>query len=172
MLRFPQDCPARRIGSRARAIFHYQLDSDVWDYRELTGQDVGVDCEIETASDGQWENKILKCQIKGTTRLKYIDGRKRISFPLDIKTISYALSCPNPFVFVIVDVAKEETFWTGLQEMFINDPSLFKKVELNKNTVSLHIPVQSNLKATKGLLVDLASKSYIGEPGKDLRVAK
>ena len=56
MADLPKDIPQRKIGSRARAILHYTLDTDHWEYREETGNDVGRDCIIELIECDEWTN--------------------------------------------------------------------------------------------------------------------
>ena len=41
MFRTPIDCEPRKTGSKARAIVHYKLNAEHWDYREETGNDYG-----------------------------------------------------------------------------------------------------------------------------------
>ena len=51
MSKLPNDCPARVIG--ARAIVHYAMPAEQWEYHELTGTDHGIDCSIELIEENE-----------------------------------------------------------------------------------------------------------------------
>lgn len=62
----PIDCEPRKTGSKARAIVHYKLNAEHWDYREETGNDYERDCVIELSENDCWNNHKIEGQIKGT----------------------------------------------------------------------------------------------------------
>lgn len=109
---FPADSESRRTDSRACAIVHYQFDSDHWVYRQLTGADVGCDCEFELSEDNRWLGHKIECQIKGTRHVDnyFLKDMRAISYPLEIKTINYGLGKPNAFVLLVVDVESERIY--------------------------------------------------------------
>ena len=81
----PKDDEQRKTGSKGRAVVHYQLDADHWDYREETGNDYGRDCVIELSENNEWQNHKVEGQIKGTIAPKQVNNE--ISFPMPVKTI-------------------------------------------------------------------------------------
>lgn len=158
-MKFPADSRSRRIGSKARAIVHYSLNSDRWEYHESTGIDVGIDCHIETPENNLWKNLIIDCQIKGTrkpTRCR----NDYLSFPLEVKAISYALSDCRPFVLFLVDVENEIVFYLPIQDYFIKNKELLDKLEQDQKTLSVHIPTNSTIELKETELLDLARCSY------------
>ena len=159
MARFPVDSLSRKIGSRARAIVHYSLDSDCWEYREYTGADVGTDCQIETPEGGSWMNLTIDCQIKGTSRPK---RRKRdyLSFSLDVKTISYALCDSRPYVLFLVDINSEIVYFLPIQDYFTDNAGLLEKLETNKETIDVRIPIENTVKLKEDQLIELAHCSF------------
>lgn len=180
MTQFPKDSESRRIDARARAILHYQIDSNCWVYREQTGQDVGCDCRLELAENNNFANLIIEGQIKGTGSLgRYLlkDGSV-ISFPLEIKTINYALSSSNPFVLFLVDVSLESVYYLAIQENFITNENLFDRLEQIaienpwQKTLNLKISVKDRLEIASETLKELAHKTYVYGPSRNLKVAE
>lgn len=163
MTRFPGDSDPLRTDRKACAIVHYQLNSDDWEFRLLTGQDVGCDCEIELAKDNKWTGKIIKFQIKGTTvfEKRLLKSGAAISFPLEIKTINYALNCPNPFLLVVVDVKKENAYYIELHDYISDNEKLRKKLESEQQELSLHIPLDNLFANDNQSLKQLAWQAYV-----------
>lgn len=135
---YPKDCEERKIGSRARAIFPYKLNSNYWEFHEQTGTDHGTDMIIELIEDDKFKNNKIECQIKGTTILKKYRTKKYISFPIDIKTLNYALNCKNAFMIVLVDVITEKIYYKPIQDYFIANIEYFDKLKMNKKKMSIH----------------------------------
>ena len=164
LARFPADSDSRRTDSRACAIVHYQFDSDHWQFRELTGADVGCDCEFELSEDNYWRGHKIECQVKGTCHLDgYLlkDGAT-ISFPLELKTICYGLGKAHSFILLIVDVEREIVYFQNLQEYFIGDLELFEKLDTDKKTLRIRIPIENRLDENDELLCDFARRVYAG----------
>lgn len=163
MARLPFDNEPRRTDARACAIVHYGFDANHWQYRELTGADVGCDCELELSEDNKWLGNKIECQIKGTRNLgNYVlaDGSV-ISFPLEIKTINYGLRKANSFVLLLVDVETESIYYRCLQEHFIDDPSLGKKLEKeDASTINIRIPIADCLGVDDSPLQEIARARY------------
>lgn len=174
----PKDSNSRRTDERARAIVHYQINADRWIYREETGTDVGIDCRLELSEDDEFHANRVEVQIKGTKvienyRLKHSEV---YSYPVDLKTINYGLSCSSPFAFFLVDVVQEKVYVVPLQTKFIETPDMNKRVvdaSQNKQTkFSLHFPVSQVLPGFEEELVHFSKMSFVGAPGEELRVAK
>lgn len=135
---YPKDCEARKIGSKARAIFPYQLNLDCWEFHEQTGSDHGTDMIIEYIENNDFKNNKIECQIKGTTILEKYRKKGYISFPIDIKTLNYALNCKNAFMIVLIDVINEKIYYKPIQDYFIANECCFDKLKKNKDKVSIH----------------------------------
>ena len=116
---YPKDCNARKICSKARAIFPNRLNLDNWEFHE----------------------------IKGTANIEKYKTKENISYPLDVKTINYALNCKNAFILVLVDIITEEVYYITIQDYFIANRRYFES--LNKNTSTINIHIFENDKLTK-----------------------
>lgn len=177
MSRFPLDTDARRIGARAVAILHYQIDYHHWQYREMTGLDVGCDCELELAVNNRWCNNRIRVQVKGTTTIqKYIlKNTTTISYPLELKTVNYALSSAEPFLLFLVDIVDETCYFAALQEYFIEQEDQFGRLSLRNSTdesgdFNIHIKVDNILSEKDDELCRLAQFTYVtSESGRPLR---
>lgn len=174
MAKFPTDTDSRRTDSRACAIVHYTIDSNHWVYRQITGQDIGCDCELELSENDSWLGHKIEAQIKGTRHIgRYIlaDG-STISFPLEVKTINYGLSRPCPFLLIVVDVEMGKAYFLELQEYFIAHPNLFAKTEKEDGTINLHIDCSNVISEDDSGLQEIARRSYIGGATPELRLAR
>lgn len=169
MARFPIDSDQRKIGSRACAIVHYQIDSDHWLYREDTEVDVGRDCILELSENNRWLNHKIECQIKGSKKPKKLKRDNAFSFALETKTILYALNSNNAFILFYVDVTKEEAYYLPIQDYFINNIELFDKLNSEQETINVHIPKANLLKEKDYDLQELARNTYFDGPGIDLK---
>ncbi|MEE1076056.1 MAG: DUF4365 domain-containing protein [Acutalibacteraceae bacterium] len=168
MGKLPKDCNARVIGAEARKLVHYKFPSENWEYHELTGRDNGLDCTIELIENGEFTNKKIEGQIKGTKEPKLLKVKNVFSLEIDIKTILYGLSSPNAFVVFLVDVINEEVYYLPLQDFFISNISYFDKLENNKKTINIHIPCDNKVSEEDFDLQQIAKSIYVGGPSKEL----
>ena len=169
MSRMPMDTESRRIGSRARAIMHYSLDANHWDYREETGNDYGRDCIIELSENNKWMNHKIEGQIKGSRQPNFLKDGLSISFPLDIKTINYALGTQVAFVLFFVDVTNETVYYLPLQDYFITNKKLFAKLDSGQESMAVHIPIDNVLTSEDTDLQQIAKSTYVDGPSKKLK---
>lgn len=172
MLKLPRDCSARVIGAEARKLVHYIFPSEHWEYREQTGNDVGVDCAIELIEQEEWTHKKLEGQIKGTRNPNKMKSQNCFSFSLDVKTINYALCSANAFVLFYVDVDDKKVYYLPIQDYFIANPALFDQLEQNKSKLNVHIPCDNLVSENDIELQQIAKRTYIGGPSRDLRIAR
>lgn len=171
---YPGDIDSRRIDSRAYAIVHYQIDSEVWDYKIPTGHDVGTDCILELSENEQWKGKRIELQIKGTRHIERycISSGSVISYSFKKSTIRYGLNLSVPFFLFIVDIENEHIYFTELHEYFISDASLFDVLEKDTESMSIHIPVESRLRKKDRRLIEAAKNTYIDGATRNLRIAQ
>lgn len=80
MPKYPKDCPARAIGSAARALFPSKLNSQHWEWHEMTGTDHGTDMIIEYIENEEFHNRKVECQIKGTVSMERYRRKERLFF--------------------------------------------------------------------------------------------
>jgi len=157
----PKDCSQRKICSRANAILHYKIDSEHWEYRLETGNDVGRDCTIELTEDNEWRNNKIEGQVKGQTNPNLILKGEYISFPMDLKTINYALNSRYAFVLFVVDITNEIVYYQAIQEYFISCPSRYEKKNEDQKTINIRIQVSNMISESDSELQNLARRTYI-----------
>lgn len=174
MALYPGDIDSRKIDSRACAIVHYQVDSEMWDYKIPTGHDVGTDCILELSEDGQWRGKKIELQIKGTKHIEryLISNSTIVSYSLKKATIMYGLNLSVPFFLFIVDIEGEHVYFTELHEYFISDMGLFDILEKDTESMNIHIPTKFCLTKRDNRLVEAAKNTYVNGATRNLKVAQ
>lgn len=173
MMTFPKNSTSRVTGTRARAILPNKLDLNHWDYHELNGSDNGTDMVIEFIENDEFHNDKIECQIKGTANIEKMNTKKGISYPLEIKTTNYGLSCSYAFVLFLVDVNEEKVYYLPIQDYFNSNPTYFKKIETNNATINVHIPYSSLITDNDLELCKLALSVYVRtEPNKIIKTYK
>ncbi len=140
---FPKDCPARKIGSKATRLVHYKFDPDFWDYKEVTGNDYGLDCVIEYSDDNNWKNDKIECQIKGSANISFVSNNTMVSFSLNVKTLSYALKSFNSFMLFVVNVITEDIYYMCIQEYYENNKDKIHSKIKNQKSITINIPVEN-----------------------------
>ena len=165
---FPKNCEGRVIGSTAKGIFHYQLPKKRWEYHESTGADNGTDCVIELIENDEFHNHKIECQIKGTTNATQLKREPVFSFPLEIKTINYALSSSTGFVLFYVDVKNEIVYYLPIQDYFISNKELYDVLNSDQEKLSVHIPADNILSEDDFDLQQISKSIYIDGPSKNL----
>lgn len=156
---YPEDSVQRKIGDRARQIVHYQLDVEHWVFKEETGSDVGRDCILELSENDQFLNHKVEGQIKGTNKPEFVAGAEFVSFPLEVKTINYALSATDSFILFVVDVINEVVYFQCIQDYFKDEEKLLEKLSKQK-TINVRIPTSCTLRENDELLRGLALRSH------------
>lgn len=158
---YPKDSPQRRLSTAGRKILYYMLDENHWEFKEETGSDVGRDCIIELSENGEWKNHKIEGQIKGTKKPIFINKKTMISFPMELKTIRYALSSPIGFVLFVVDTENETVYYQCIQDYFSKNEKEYKKLNSEQKTISIHIPVFCKLTKKDNDLQEIAKKIFI-----------
>lgn len=138
-LTFPKDTEARKIASKGRQIVHNIFNVDRWEYREKTGNDVGVDAELEFSNQGEFRNEKFECQIKATENIVVRADGDVVFNKFPVKTMNYALNSRLVFIFLLVDVTNNVVYFLKLD----NQVSL--KADYNdQKTITLYVP-QDNI---------------------------
>ena len=162
--KLPKDCSARAIGTRARSLVVYKLNSEKWEWHEQTGTDHGTDIGIELVENEEFVNKKIEGQIKGTKCLKKLLNGD-ITFNMEIKTVKYALNSIHTFVLFLADVSNETVYYLPLQDYFIDNPDKLDIIEKNNKTVTVHIGCKNILNDKADELCMLAKNIYSGYSG-------
>lgn len=149
---YPKDCSARKIASRGTQIVHYVFDANRWIYREKTGNDYGIDAELEYSNNDLFKNEKFECQIKATQQVNYLKDEKIITYPFPVKTLNYAINSLIPFFFLLVDVKNEEVYFIQLKKEMLDGK------DANQQTINLHIPICNNIREEENLIIDAICK--------------
>lgn len=160
MYKYPQDCEQRKIESKSCQIFHSQINTDHWAYKQEPNNDVGRDCILELSENDLWKNHKIECQIKGTKNPNIISNGKFISFAMEIKTINYALSSHNSFLLFLVNLNNQIIYYQSIQDYFINNPTLLDKLRTDQKTLNIRIDTCNILANCDKDLQKLAVKEY------------
>lgn len=171
MPKLPKDCEQRITGSTARGIVHYKFPKEHWEYHEITGTDHGIDCIVELIEDGEFRNKKIEGQIKGTKKPNLINNGECFSFSMELKTIKYGLGSASAFVLFYVDNTSEVVYYLPIQDYFISRPELFDKLEKEQKTMRVHIPVDNVVSEKDDDLQQIAKSVYVEGPSRNLHKA-
>lgn len=152
-----------KTGRGGMALIHYTLNPDHWEFRLETGADKGRDCAFEYIDENsEWHNGIIRCQVKGTkTPETYKISSGDFSYPIEKKTINYALRSRDAFILFLCDLVNEKVYYLPIQDYFIKNPEEYKRLEKDTKNMNLHIPVKNVVTRTEdAAIVLLANKAY------------
>ena len=169
MPKLPKDCSPRRIGAEARKLVHYRFSSENWEFHELTGNDNGLDCTVELVENEQFTNKKIEGQIKGVQKPHKLKNENAFTFPMDVKTVNYGLGSSNAYVLFYVSIDDEIVYYFPIQDYFIANPSMYDRLEKNKEKVNIHIPCDNIVSNNDFDLQQIAKSVYVGGPSRTLR---
>ena len=157
ILKYPKDSPSRKIASAGRAIVHSSFDSNKWDYKEVTGNDFGIDAIIEYSNNDEFRNEKFECQIKATNNISIIRKGNIIAFnKFPVITLNYALNSRLPFFFLLVDVNKKYVYFVQLNEYVA-----FKENYNTQSFITIHIPLENRLdKNEQAIISAITNNSF------------
>ena len=92
-----------------------------------------------------------------------------VGIPCIAKTIIYGLSSHTAFVLLYVDVNQEVVYYLPIQDYFISRPEMFKKLDTDQKTISIHIPLDNVVLENDFDLVQIAKSTYVDGPTSKLR---
>lgn len=171
MAKLPKDDSNRVTGAKGRQLVHSAFPAERWEYREITGVDRGIDCEIELVENDEFTGKKIQGQIKGTSAPKKLKTENAFSFPFETKTILYALNQPSAFVLFYADVVAKAVYYLPIQDYFIANPAYFDKLDTTQEKINVHIPCDNVVSEEDFDLQQIAKSVYIDGPTKTLRRA-
>ena len=160
----PQDDENMAKERKSFQILFSKFNAEHWDFNGRDNSDHGMDYEFEYIEDGEYRGFRMLTQVKSSESenvMKYYD--KFLSFKcLPVKTASYAITCSNPFVLFVVDLRTNIVYYLALQDYFISNPDLIKKLSKNKKYITVHIPLSNVLSPEKSdeHLIRIAKSSY------------
>ena len=161
LMRYPKDDDNRKTGTRERALTFAALNTDHWEFHEITGTDHSTDCVFELIEEDEYRNHSIHGQIKGTREIEPLAGSRVVSKPIETKLINYALSSPVAFVIFLADVSKEVVYYLPVQDYFIANPNYYDKLDTTQKTINLHFPLDNVLSAEDADLQEIAKSQYL-----------
>lgn len=162
---YPMHTHTHAIGARAIAILHYQLDCCRWVFRQKTGDDYGVDCELELVENSLLRGRKIECQVKGTADIKkhvLKTDRSIVSFGIPVKTINHALGCHNPFVVFAVDIVSEQVYFESIKPLFRGERYLEAKSQNSEKSIRFNR--NRLLLSSQSLLQEIAFENELEFP--------
>ena len=157
------DRDIENVGRGGLALVHYAFDYNHWEFRQETGADRGTDCILEYIDGKEWHHSVIKGQIKGTKIAEYylLKSGEYFSFPLEKRTINYALRSNDSFLLFFSDLKNEIVYYLSIQDYFINNPDEYVRLEKETNSMNMWIPVVNIVrKDDDSDLVQLSKASY------------
>lgn len=150
-----QQSDQQRIDQDGVLLFESQLPSTdklSTPFNEQGSNDFGVDGEIQILINKHVTGEKYKVQIKSSERIKYIQGGKKISFSLDIRSAYSLVKVEKiPTAFIVVDTIQKKVFWLAIQIDKTVENSLEKKLSktdkeiLKDQYVTVHISTKQQL---------------------------
>jgi hypothetical protein len=150
-----QQSDQQRIDQDGVRIFQSQLPSTdklSVTFNEQGSNDFGIDGEIQILINRRITGEKYKVQIKSSEHIKYIQGGKKVSFSLDIRSAHSLVKIEKvPTALIVVDTVKKKVFWLAIQIDKTVESSLAKKLSktnkeiLKDQSVTVHIDTQQQL---------------------------
>jgi len=155
---YPQDTEEFQKERRSYQTLFYKFDMAEWAPNGSDNTDHGMDYGFEYIENKEYRGYRVLSQIKSTEHLKKQDNL--CIFDLPVTTAAYAISCAQPFLLFLVDLASDNTYYVCLQEYFINNPDKLTAVDKNETTVRIKIPDDKVVSRTNGELKEIAKRKY------------
>ena len=170
----PKEVDIAKTGRGGMALVHSAFDYNHWEFRQETGADVGRDCTFEYIDENKtWNNDIIRGQVKGTEKPdSYKLVRKEcFSYPLDRKTINYALRSKDAFLLFLCDLVNRKVYYLPIQDFFIKNETKYETLyEKNDGRMNLHIPTLNEVTSDDSSLIQLAKSTYTFRYGRVYKI--
>ncbi len=86
---------------------------------EVTRRDYGIDVFVSFYdAAGEIRNGQVLLQLKASDEVKFVKGKKFVSFPVEKKDLDFWLEVPQPVILVVYDALKETAYWMYVQAHF------------------------------------------------------
>ena len=155
---YPQDTEQFKKERRSYQAIFNKFNMDEWEPNGSDRTDHGMDFGFEFIEDEQYKGYRVLSQIKSTEHLETQGEYCVFDFP--VKTAAYAIGCSQPFLFILVDLTTDTPYYVCLQDFFIENPELMKKVENNKCSVRVQVPMGQYICRTNEDLKEIAKKQF------------
>lgn len=140
---YPKDSEEKLKERESFQIFFSLLDMKTWEYLGSDHNDHGVDYTFEYIEDSEYKGFRILAQLK--SRTAPIFQGTEIVFDFPVKTANYAISCPQPFVFFLIDLTERKAYYLPLQDYFIANQDKMEALENNKKSIRVFLPMDNTL---------------------------
>jgi Domain of unknown function (DUF4365) len=116
---------------------------------EIIMHDYGVDLLMFTYNDdGEIENGHVEIQIKSTDHINILKTPSAVACKIGTAHLKAWQWEPLPVVLIVYDAAGVgRAFWLYIQN-YLSDPANLIDADLNRDSITLHIPTENQLDAT------------------------
>lgn len=139
--KYPLDTEELQKERMSYQSLFYKFDMKEWVPNGSDHTDHGMDYGFEYIEGNEYKGFRLLSQIKSTEHIEKKDDV--CIFDLKITTAVYAIHCSQPFVLFLVDLKDDDAYYVCLQEHFIKHPEMIDKVQKNKSTIRIKIPINN-----------------------------
>ena len=162
---YPKDTEEKLKERESFQIFFSLLDVMKWEYLGSDHNDHGVDYSFEYIEDGEYKGFRLLSQLKSSKKIE-VRGNE-IVFDFPVKTANYAIGCPQPFVFFLVDLTNSQVYYLPLQDYFIANKEKMEALDNNKTSIRVFIPLNNTIDDKE--LKEIAKSQYTFDEEQGLR---
>jgi len=97
-------------------------------FRSLTPDNSGIDCEVELVEQGNMSAKLLKGQIKAGKSYIYSETGKIVKVRIEKKYLDHWNAMNLPVILFFYDPESKKIYWKSIKEYLIIEPKLLKKL--------------------------------------------
>lgn len=172
-LQYPKDNDNKVKERKSFQILLPKFDANFWEFNGRDLNDHGMDYEFEFIENGEYRGYRILSQIKSSESdevIKYYEDKLSFS-KLPVKTATYAISCVSPFVLFVIDLRTNNAYYLPLQDYFIQNQDALNKLSVNKNTLTVYIPLSNiiDTNVSDEALRQIAKSSYCFTPPNTLQ---
>ena len=162
---YPKDTEEKLKERESFQIFFSLLDMKSWEYLGSDHNDHGVDYSFEYIEDGEYKGFRILSQLKSSTKIELRDNDIVFDFP--VKTANYAIGCPQPFIFFLVDLTNRQAYYLPMQDYFIANKDKMEALEKNKKSIRVFVSLDNKIEDEE--LKQVAKSQYTFDEEQGLR---
>lgn len=166
----PEVSESQRIGMLAKKCFVANMPT-TWAETELAGtEDFGFDYQIQDVSAGYARN-VFRAQLKGTLHPKLNVRNKCYSISLATSTINLYRKTKEPVLLILADLTVDPEVPKNCHLYYVWIHQELRRVSLDKNSVTLHVPVANQLTTISNLSSELERMLKLAQVGTALDIS-
>ena len=146
MKQLPKDTNLASTDRQGMGIVHNTFSSTgEWEFRQITGRNVGTDCELELIEHDEYTGFMFTVHAKST---KIIEQRRNkrsedFSVPIKISTLNYLLNKSGKCLVLLVNVLTSDIYFLHIRQYVENNPDIKKKLSTEQETVKVRVPAEN-----------------------------